>query len=248
MACEEFRDSLNDLAASGPAAPALEAHLAACDACRVELEGLRRVLAIANAELGSLLSAAPSPEFAARIRTAVSEAPVAPSWRPAFWLPFAAVAAALLVAVGLFALRNQQSRSTTVAVETQRAADSVEKPTPTGERAPVVAPAAPVLTPPAAVASASSAAPAIRPAPVRTAASSARPDTSRAPAVEPEVLVPPGEAEALLRFAASVRQRRVAPGSLLVADLSAPLDESSYVQIRPLEIVPLGPEEDSGAE
>ncbi len=38
------------------------------------------------------------------------------------------------------------------------------------------------------------------------------------------------------------------PRSLLVADLNAPLAESTDVQIRPIEIVPLDPEEDSGAE
>jgi hypothetical protein len=236
------------VAAGGPASPALEAHLAACEACRLELDELRRALAIADAELGSLLSAAPSAELAARIRTALSEAPVAASWRP-FWLPFAAVAAALLLALGVFALRDRQSSSTGVALSAQRAADAVERPTTTGERTPpAVEPAAPVLEPPAAVASASSATPAIRPAPVRPTASSARPGTSRAPAVEPEVLVPAGEAEALLRFAATVQRRSVTPASLLVADLNAPLAESSDLAIRPIELVPLGPEEDSGAE
>jgi hypothetical protein len=40
----------------------------------------------------------------------------------------------------------------------------------------------------------------------------------------------------------------VTPDSLLVADLSAPLAEPKLGEIRPLEIVPLSPEEDSGAE
>jgi hypothetical protein len=62
------------------------------------------------------------------------------------------------------------------------------------------------------------------------------------------VLVPAGEAEALHRFAASLRQRSVAPQSLLVADLNAPLAESGDLAIRPIELVPLDPEEDSGAE
>jgi anti-sigma factor RsiW len=72
----------------------------------------------------------------------------------------------------------------------------------------------------------------------------------RAPrgAAAPEVLVPPGEAEALLRFAAHLRTRVVPPDSLLVADLSAPLPEPKGVEIQPLEIVPLDPAEASGTD
>jgi hypothetical protein len=40
----------------------------------------------------------------------------------------------------------------------------------------------------------------------------------------------------------------VAPQSLLVVDLNAPLVESTDLAIRPIELVPLGPEEDAGAE
>jgi hypothetical protein len=60
--------------------------------------------------------------------------------------------------------------------------------------------------------------------------------------------VPPGELLALHRLAADLRRRTVTTDSLLLADLSAPLPEARDVLIRPLEIVPLSPEEDSGAE
>jgi hypothetical protein len=62
------------------------------------------------------------------------------------------------------------------------------------------------------------------------------------------VLVPAGEAEALVRLAANLRRRSVTPDSLLVADLSAPLAGPKLVEIRPIEIVPLDPAESSGAE
>jgi hypothetical protein len=62
------------------------------------------------------------------------------------------------------------------------------------------------------------------------------------------VLVPAGEAEGLLRFAASLQRRSVTQDSLLVADLSAPLTEPRVAEIPPLEIVPLDPAEGSGAE
>ena len=60
--------------------------------------------------------------------------------------------------------------------------------------------------------------------------------------------MPAGEAEALLRFAATLRSRSVAPDSLLVVDLSAPLAEPQVGEIRSLEIVPLDPAESAGAE
>jgi hypothetical protein len=40
-----------------------------------------------------------------------------------------------------------------------------------------------------------------------------------------EVLVPPGQEEALQRFAAELQSRIVTPDSLLVAERSAPLNE-----------------------
>ena len=72
------------------------------------------------------------------------------------------------------------------------------------------------------------------------------PREDRAP--EPEVLVPPGEGEALLRFAAQLPRRAVAPDSLLVADLSGPLTEPKGVEIQSLVIVPLDPAEPSGTD
>jgi len=60
--------------------------------------------------------------------------------------------------------------------------------------------------------------------------------------------VPPGEGEALRRFAAQLQRRAVAPDSLLVADLSAPLAEPRAVDIVPLEIIPLDPTEPSGTD
>jgi hypothetical protein len=64
---------------------------------------------------------------------------------------------------------------------------------------------------------------------------------------EPEVLVPPGETEALLRFVALVHRERLAPAALAAAGQpSADLAELASIDIQPLEIVPLDPAETSG--
>jgi hypothetical protein len=52
----------------------------------------------------------------------------------------------------------------------------------------------------------------------------------------------------LRQFAAHLQSRTVAPDSLLVADLSAPLPEPKAIEIRSIEIVPLDPAETSGTD
>ena len=67
------------------------------------------------------------------------------------------------------------------------------------------------------------------------------------PARDPEVLVPPGQEEALLRFVAFVHRERVSPAALLAAGQpSADLRQTTDIEIKPLEIVPLDPAESSG--
>jgi hypothetical protein len=83
------------------------------------------------------------------------------------------------------------------------------------------------------------------------------PDSSPAPGspaavrrripAEPEVLVPPGETEALLRFVALVHREHLRPTSLAAAGQpSADLAELALIDIKPLEIVPLDPAELTG--
>jgi hypothetical protein len=54
--------------------------------------------------------------------------------------------------------------------------------------------------------------------------------------IEAEVLVPAGQLESLVRFAEDLQRRRVEPGSLLVADVTAPLPEPHDIEIPPLDI------------
>jgi hypothetical protein len=61
------------------------------------------------------------------------------------------------------------------------------------------------------------------------------------------VIVPRGEAEALVRFAAIVRSGRHAPGAYLAAGQpSRDLPEPAELAVEPLEIVPLDPAENPG--
>jgi len=243
MACERRPDTLTELAAGASASADLEAHLASCVSCRQELHALRQALATVDAELADLKAAEPSPDLAARIREAVAEpARAEPTWRLAWGWTLTAAAAALLVAIALIGQRLSKpvpgSAATGVGREPSREA-ALATPSPGPPAGLVAAPA--FRETPGPEATAHSAATA-------RAAHKSRAQRSARLASEPEVLVPAGEAEALLRFAANLQRRTVTAESLLVADLSAPLPESKGVFIRPLEIVPLDPEETSGAE
>ncbi len=226
MSCERYHEALRDVAAAAPASADVEAHLAACAACRAELATLRQALAVADGELARLLLVAPSPELVARIRSAAAaSAEAQPGWRLGWGFVLTAAAAAVILATVFLAQRGPRP----------------DAPATVADRAP--AHEVPRATP--------------APEPVALEARSSQPDESRPrasaasrkePAREPEVLVQGEEAEALVRLAASLRRRSVTPESLLVADLSAPLAEPTVGEIRPIEIVPLDPAENGGAE
>jgi len=221
MACDRYREALADVAAGAPVPAAVEAHLASCEACRMEVEELRQALSLVDGEMAGLLAAEPSPELAVRIRQAVAEPDAAPAWRFGWLWPAAAVAATVAVALAVWPGRGLPPSPPAV----PEALTEPARPEPATLTAEVKTPVGSPTDPP----------------------SLRRPRAPRAE-VFPEVLVPPGEAEALLRFAAHLQTRTVSPDSLLVADLSAALPEPKGVEIQPLEIVPLDPAEASGTD
>jgi len=242
MACERFRDALTDVAAGAPAPALVQDHLAACAACRAELDARRRALAVADAEMAGLLATEPSTGLAARIRTAVAEAEPSPSPAGRFgWLwPATAAAATLLVALAVWVGRGPSPLpETRVAVEAPRPSpvipsQDLRPPCPEGSAIP---------------ANSSSPGSSGSPLSARMAAArqGRRPVPAQAVPREPEVLVPPGEAEALLRFATIVHRDRHTPGAFLAAGRPSPdLAEPAALDVTPLEIVPLDPAETPG--
>jgi hypothetical protein len=222
MACERYREALANVAAGGPPSASVEAHLASCEPCRVELATLRQTLSVADAEMAGLVAAEPSPGLAARIRWAVAEAEARSPWRLGWLWPATAAAATVLVALAVWVGR---APSPPAAVPTAPPRPAV--PAPRSAVAPHVDSAA----------SAREAHLVPRP---RTAA-------RRAVLAEPEVLVPKGEEENLLRFAAIIQRDGLAPpGLLALGKAPADLAEPAPIEIPPLEIVPLDPAENPG--
>jgi hypothetical protein len=244
MSCERFREALRDRAAGGPAAAGLEAHLEACADCRRELFALREALGLADAELRTIASAEPSPEFRARLRQRVDEARSEVgadhfAWRWPWLASAATIGAAVVVAMlwrdGPVARREASSLATpapmtTTATEPARAAS--RETAPSSESSPVVATRSPARARSARLPS---------PAPPHAAHAAAL------RLAEPEVLVPAGGQRALVQFVALVHEQKASPAGLLAAGLPSPdLVEPRDIRIEPLEIVPLDPAESSG--
>jgi hypothetical protein len=250
MACERYVDRLADVAAGGATTPEVEAHLATCEACRVELQALREALALADAAMTDLLTAEPSPGLAVRIRQAVAEPESSPAWRFGWLWPAMAATATLLVALAV-----ALGRGTGPTPEPRGVVDA-QRPQPTGSTRAAEPAGRPAIprdfggTGPEGSAGLADPSPADATAGAQGESMAARSRSAarRAIPAEPEVLVPPGEADALLRFATHLQRRGVEPDSLLVADLSAPLPEPKAVEIGPLKIVPLDPAETSGTD
>lgn len=221
MSCERFRNALTDAAAGEPVAEALEVHLGACGACASELAELRRLMAAADDDLSILATAEPSPALRVRIREAVTAPTPAPTVRWAFaWTATAAAVLALAVVTLWRSSPPRPSASPALALQTPETR-------PTAASSPVV------------VADlSSSAGPGLSRSPSESThrATSVRSTRAvrRSVRTEPEVLVPPGEAEAFLRFASHLQTRVVTAESILLADLSGPMPDPRPLEIRPL--------------
>lgn len=243
MPCGRYREAIADAAAGMPLPGDAEAHVAVCEACRSELRDLRQALALAETALRDLGSEEPDPLLRARIREAVAEGREASAQRRTRWWPGwgAAAATAVICVAAVIAWRTaapsrpQEAASVpTPAAPLPAGADSDDpelsaevSPGPEPGRSPTRGPDD--LT--------------VRPA--RGETSVAAPAAPRRG--ETEVLMPPGQTEAVVRFAVLILHERVAPAALMDGDRSSlDLVKPAPLEIQPLEIVPLDPAETPG--
>jgi hypothetical protein len=182
--------------------------------------------------MAGLLASGPSPQLPARIRQAVAGSEAPPAWRFGWLWPATAVAATLLVALAVWVGRAPSPQSR-VAMDESRPRPAASAPARPSAGGPVILKTLDRMAADTAAAAAKGP-PALPP---------------RAPTVpsEPEVLVPPGESEALLRLVALVHRNHLSPASLAATGTpSADLAELAPLDIPALEIVPLDPAETSG--
>lgn len=219
MECKRYRDTLSDVAAGDPAPVALALHLAACAPCRRELAELENALGAAARELEGLATMEPSAGFKLRVRAAIDRRH-AVQVRPLAWLWPACVAASAMIVAVVLLLTARPPRSGAELAQTE-------------------APDPPIrVTDRRVVADSGS----VSLSPVPPVASLPRPEPRSVPpvAAKPLILVPAGEARALMAFVASLGPDvPVAEAPVASTEQVPALQAAPPITIQPIDIVPL---------
>ncbi len=223
MRCERYEQDLIVGVAGGAITPDLEAHLEGCGACRERLAEKQALLGRIDQVLTSQLDVEPSPALRRRVIARVAQAH-GQRRRRAPWAAAAALAAGLamaLLAAGL--VRHSPETSS------ERATASGPNVPAGGAKSEGVAPVPSVPTTGAA----------LTPHVVHRRSPPAAAPPAAAP--EPEVLVPPGQEDALRRFASSLREDSGNPRPLLraTATVEGPVAPPPLIQIPVLASEPL---------
>jgi hypothetical protein len=239
MACERFKQAIIEEAIGPGANTELDAHLANCADCRDELARQGELQARIMSGVEALVGDAPSPGLLARIRLqiAAEKAPHAFPWMR--WATAGLAACAVLVILYAERPRGPVSQPEVQMVKSPAQAPLQDSPaalqnaqkTP-AERLQVEAPRTvkPLqrAAPPRVVA--------FKPGPEGVLAAAA----IKTPAQGPEVIVPAGQREAVLRLVKALQSGRVDAASLMQP---AQTGDYALLKIAPIEVKPLVTEE-----
>lgn len=226
MNCKRYQDWMTEAAADElpeNRRMELESHARECAACCQELQRVRTLLAAIDLGVAAQAAAEPSPRFMEEVRRRIrDEAPVAPWWN-ARWVPAVACAAVLIVAASVWTLwQRTGARHELTASSAPPSAVQAVRPTA------AVATAKPRITPERHGSMVALSRPARK--------LSARRIERRSRVREvPEVIVQPGQMEAVMQFARMLNSGQI-DGAKLLADLKAP---DKPLEVQPLEIKPL---------
>ena len=234
MSCERYRSWMTSAAADElpeNRRTELENHVRECAACRQEFQRVRTLMAAIDLGVAAQTAAEPSPRFVEQVRQRIrDQAPVAPWWN-ARWVPALACATVLIVAASVWTLWPR------TAVWHQLTASSASpSPVQAVRPAAVKTTAKPKITPERCGSMVALA----RPAPRLNARRIKRHPS--APEI-PEVIVQPGQMEAVMQFAQALNSGRI-DGAKLLADLKA---ADQPLEIKPLETPELAGDKSNGA-
>jgi anti-sigma factor RsiW len=240
MNCERYRDWMTSAAADElqeNRRGELENHARECAACRQEFQRVRTLMEAIDLEIAAHSAAEPSPKLMEQVRQCIrEEVSVAPR-RNARWVPAVACAAVLIVAASVWTLWPR-----TGARHGLTASSAPSSPVQAVRPAGVVT-AKPKITPQRRGSMVALARPARKPNARRIDLQPAAPEV-------PEVIVQPGQMEAIIRFEQALNAHQI-DGAKLLADqkkIAEPL-EINPLTIAPLKIAALNADsaQDSGA-
>lgn len=194
MSCHRYEAILKELALGVPTTPEVDAHLDECVRCRDWLADERRLLAAVQWTLEGPMDAKPSEDFLGQVRKRLARERMVRSWDWPAWMP--AVAASVVIGLGVVAIQR-------------RGEVAKREPPPRA----VVTPQSPATTVTPATSS-----------PSRTSVSRHTASAAPARSVALEVLVEPGQSEALAQALRAVSNDRRRPTFVVVSlDAEAPL-------------------------
>jgi hypothetical protein len=246
MSCQRNEPALREHAHGAPLSPELEAHLASCTVCQQVMASEQRLLAEIDYALGAVGRVQPSPIFLAQARATALHRPRR-TWlvgrlpamtRLPIWA-LSAAAAALVIAALVARTRPSSVEPTPALVSATGVPSASSTPPLAATHPPALATASPSSNP-------SSSAPPLSRVPLppptsRETSAATRRSLARPPSSEPSILVPPGQADALVRLAVLINAGSVAPPVLLLEppDPVQELRPPAELQIRPLAIEPI---------
>lgn len=221
--CAQVRELMSDAAfgpLSGRRNAAFETHLLNCARCREEFRRVQTLLQAIDSGVSASVAAEHSPQLVANVRQAIAEqSNRAREWWPrSAWLTAAGVCAAL--AICFLAVRTSRN---TQQPDLYRAAHPANTPLAQNGAA-----TTPNIIPPRELANSRS--------PRKSAVAAHRaavrvPD----PVAEPQVIVEPGQMQAILQLVAATRRSRIDGAELLAGQKKV----ADPLEIQPLTIAPL---------
>lgn len=239
LTCEKYGEWIKE-AALGEVSPRRErellAHAGECDACREAYQSAREVAALVDRGVEALVAGQPSPEFAARLRARIAEEGPAPRFAWFTWKPVATgfVAAVALAVLWVFLAPSRP----TLPPKSGQPVSTIASALPPEAHAPGVASAD------AAQRNRGHSIALQRHSRTQLVAQQRRGIGRIHSPSEPEVLVPPGQLEAVMQLAADIRSGRI-DGKTFVAEqtetqknMQKPID-IPRIEIKAIEITPV---------
>jgi hypothetical protein len=234
MSCERYQSWMTDAAADElqeNRRTELENHVRECSACRQELQRVRTLMDAIDLGVTAQAAAEPSPRLMEQVRQRIrDEAPVAPWWN-ARWVPAVACTAVLIVAASVWALwpRSGAWHELTASLAPPSPAQAVRP-------AAAATTAKPKITAQGRGSMVALARPARRLNARRMKLHLSAPEI-------PEVIVLPGQMEAVMQFAQALNSGQI-DGAKLLADLKA---ADQPLKIKPLVTPELAGDKSNGA-